>query len=220
MAAGDAGAPEPAGGEQADARIAIGQQRHEHGQGPLARAGGQALERAQPLRVRQLGGVARGDADRIGPAEIRVRVGEPTASERGTARIAIVGIDGSISIVYASLAPHMTREIIVSILEGEGAEGKGGSFKIGEEREATCFISTPGELMAIARVRARRAQGPVRVAVDGEGRTLRLRVRRTCWASSWPRPRSTKSAPPGSARRLLARTPDAPLAREELAADA
>ena len=31
----------------------------------------------------------------------------------------------------------MTREIIVSILEGEGAEGRGGSFKIGEEREAT-----------------------------------------------------------------------------------
>lgn len=46
----------------------------------------------------------------------------------------------------------MTREIIVSILEGEGAEGKGGTFKIGEEREATCFVSAPGELMAIGRV--------------------------------------------------------------------
>ena len=46
----------------------------------------------------------------------------------------------------------MTREIIVSILEGEGAEGRGGSYKIGEEREATCFIATPGELLAIARV--------------------------------------------------------------------
>ena len=46
----------------------------------------------------------------------------------------------------------MTREIIVSILEGEGVDGKGGAFKIGEEREATCFVSTPGELMAIARV--------------------------------------------------------------------
>ena len=46
----------------------------------------------------------------------------------------------------------MTREIIVSILEGEGAEGRGGSFKIGEEREATCFVAAPGELMAIARV--------------------------------------------------------------------
>jgi len=46
----------------------------------------------------------------------------------------------------------MTREIIVSILEGEGAEGKAGSYKIGEEREATCFISAPGELLGIARV--------------------------------------------------------------------
>ena len=46
----------------------------------------------------------------------------------------------------------MTREIIVSILEGEGAEGKGGTFKIGEEREATCFVATPGELLAIGRV--------------------------------------------------------------------
>jgi len=46
----------------------------------------------------------------------------------------------------------MTREIIVSILEGEGVDGKGGAFKIGEEREATCFVSTPGELLAIGRV--------------------------------------------------------------------
>jgi hypothetical protein len=46
----------------------------------------------------------------------------------------------------------MTREIIVSILEGEGAEGRAGSFKIPEAREATCFISNPGELLAIARI--------------------------------------------------------------------
>jgi hypothetical protein len=46
----------------------------------------------------------------------------------------------------------MTREIIVSILEGEGAEGRAGAYKIGEEREATCFVATPGELLAIARV--------------------------------------------------------------------
>jgi hypothetical protein len=46
----------------------------------------------------------------------------------------------------------MTREIIVSILEGEGAEMRGGAFKIGEDREATCFISTPGELLAVGRV--------------------------------------------------------------------
>jgi hypothetical protein len=46
----------------------------------------------------------------------------------------------------------MTREIINSILEGEGAEGRAGAFKIREEREATCFISTPGDLFAVARV--------------------------------------------------------------------
>lgn len=46
----------------------------------------------------------------------------------------------------------MTREIIVSILESEGAEGKGGAFKIPEAREATCFISNPGDLLAVARV--------------------------------------------------------------------
>ncbi len=46
----------------------------------------------------------------------------------------------------------MTREIIVNILEGEGAEGKASAFKIPEAREATCFISNPGELLAIGRV--------------------------------------------------------------------
>jgi hypothetical protein len=46
----------------------------------------------------------------------------------------------------------MTREIIVSIMEGEGVDGRAGTYKIGEEREATCFVSTPGELLAIARV--------------------------------------------------------------------
>ena len=46
----------------------------------------------------------------------------------------------------------MTREIIASILEGEGAEGRAGAFKIREDREATCFISTPGDLLAVARV--------------------------------------------------------------------
>jgi hypothetical protein len=46
----------------------------------------------------------------------------------------------------------MTREIIANILEGEGAEGRGGSYKIREEREATCFVGTPGEMIAIGRV--------------------------------------------------------------------
>ena len=46
----------------------------------------------------------------------------------------------------------MTREIIVSILEGEGAEGKGATFKLPEAREATCFISNPGDMFAVTRV--------------------------------------------------------------------
>lgn len=46
----------------------------------------------------------------------------------------------------------MTREIIVQILEGEGAEGRGGTYKIPEAREATCFISNPGDLLGIPRV--------------------------------------------------------------------
>ncbi len=46
----------------------------------------------------------------------------------------------------------MTREIIVQVLEGEGAEGRSGTYKIPEAREATCFISNPGELLGIPRV--------------------------------------------------------------------
>jgi hypothetical protein len=46
----------------------------------------------------------------------------------------------------------MTREIIVQILEGEGAEGRGGTYKIPEAREATCFIANPGDLLSIPRV--------------------------------------------------------------------
>jgi hypothetical protein len=46
----------------------------------------------------------------------------------------------------------MTREIIVSILEGEGAQSSAGAVVLREDREATCFISTPGELMAVARI--------------------------------------------------------------------
>jgi hypothetical protein len=55
----------------------------------------------------------------------------------------------------------MTREIIASILEGKRAEGKGGAYKVGEEREATyfgeereatCFVATSGETLAVGRV--------------------------------------------------------------------
>jgi hypothetical protein len=46
----------------------------------------------------------------------------------------------------------MTREIIASILEREGATAKAGALTIPADKEATCFISTPGDLFAIARV--------------------------------------------------------------------
>jgi hypothetical protein len=46
----------------------------------------------------------------------------------------------------------MTRDIIVSILEGEGAETKGGALAFRDDREITCFISAPAELMAVPRI--------------------------------------------------------------------
>jgi hypothetical protein len=46
----------------------------------------------------------------------------------------------------------MTREIIVSILESEGAQSSAGVISLREDCEATCFISTPGELLHVARV--------------------------------------------------------------------
>ncbi len=46
----------------------------------------------------------------------------------------------------------MTRDIIVQILESEGAKGGANGFSIREDREATCFISTPGDLLQIPRV--------------------------------------------------------------------
>ena len=46
----------------------------------------------------------------------------------------------------------MTRDIIVSILETEGAETKGGALAFRDDREVTCFVSAPAELMAVPRV--------------------------------------------------------------------
>jgi hypothetical protein len=46
----------------------------------------------------------------------------------------------------------MTREIIVSILEGEGAQASGGALVLREDREATCFVSTPGDILHVARI--------------------------------------------------------------------
>ena len=46
----------------------------------------------------------------------------------------------------------MTREIIVSVLEREGATTKSGTLTLPADKDATCFVSTPGDLLAIARV--------------------------------------------------------------------
>jgi hypothetical protein len=46
----------------------------------------------------------------------------------------------------------MTREIILSILESEGAETKGGSLAFREDREVTTFVSSPGEILNVSRV--------------------------------------------------------------------
>jgi hypothetical protein len=46
----------------------------------------------------------------------------------------------------------MTREIITQILETEGAKSSGSVFAIREDREATCFVSAPGDVLQIPRV--------------------------------------------------------------------
>ena len=46
----------------------------------------------------------------------------------------------------------MTREIILSILESEGADAKGGTLTFREDREVTAFVSAPGEILNVARV--------------------------------------------------------------------
>lgn len=46
----------------------------------------------------------------------------------------------------------MTREIIISVLEGEGIKPQAGAFIVREDREATCFVSTPGDVLPVGRV--------------------------------------------------------------------
>jgi len=46
----------------------------------------------------------------------------------------------------------MTREIITQILESEAAKGSGSAFTIREDREATCFVSAPGDVLQIPRI--------------------------------------------------------------------
>jgi hypothetical protein len=46
----------------------------------------------------------------------------------------------------------MTRETIVQIWEAEGAKLSGHAITVLEEREATCFIETQGEVMSVGRL--------------------------------------------------------------------
>lgn len=46
----------------------------------------------------------------------------------------------------------MTREMIVQIWEAEGAKLSGHVVNVRDEREASCFIQTQGEVMSIARI--------------------------------------------------------------------
>jgi hypothetical protein len=46
----------------------------------------------------------------------------------------------------------MTREIIIQIWEAEGAKLSGHSVNVREDREATCFVQTQGDVMSIARI--------------------------------------------------------------------
>lgn len=46
----------------------------------------------------------------------------------------------------------MTREMIVQIWESEGVKPSGHTLTIRDDREATCFIQTAGEVMSIVRV--------------------------------------------------------------------
>jgi hypothetical protein len=50
------------------------------------------------------------------------------------------------------MLPSMTREIITHVLESEGLKAGAHGFAVPEEREATCLISAPGEVYAVARV--------------------------------------------------------------------
>ncbi len=129
--------------------LGIGEQRQEVGPGCS-----DAVTRDQPLHAR--GALRLGerrqrapvDLQRPGPVEVS---GDETDEGRSSSPRSSAQYSGA-DANWIDYTPGMTREIIVSILEGEGAEGKGGAFKIPEAREATCFISNPGELLAIARV--------------------------------------------------------------------
>ena len=46
----------------------------------------------------------------------------------------------------------MTREIIIQVLESEGMKSVGSTFTVRDDRDATCFVSTPGDVLPVVRV--------------------------------------------------------------------
>ena len=46
----------------------------------------------------------------------------------------------------------MTREIITAAFEAEGLKASGQGFSIPEDREATCLVSAPGEVLSVSKV--------------------------------------------------------------------
>ena len=50
------------------------------------------------------------------------------------------------------MLPGMTREIISQALESEGLKPGAHGFVIPEEREATCLVSAPGDLLSVSRI--------------------------------------------------------------------
>jgi hypothetical protein len=46
----------------------------------------------------------------------------------------------------------MTREIITAALEAEGFKASGQAFNIPEDREATILVSTPGDVLSVAKI--------------------------------------------------------------------
>ena len=50
------------------------------------------------------------------------------------------------------MMPRMTRDTIVQLWEAEGAKVSGHSVNIREDREATCFVQTSGDIMSVARI--------------------------------------------------------------------
>ncbi|HEY4186688.1 MAG TPA: hypothetical protein VGP07_16540 [Polyangia bacterium] len=62
------------------------------------------------------------------------------------------GGDGIATGLSGLYALFMTRETIIQVWESEGVKPVGHTIAVRDDREATCFIETKGELMTVSRV--------------------------------------------------------------------